>query len=483
MQRFHCFSDDILGRWDATDIAGLIRRGEVSASEIMAATLRRIDRAQPVLHGVASMDELLAMRHASAPRPGVFSGVPTLIKDNTDLKGFPTGHGSAAVQGAPAQENDVLVEQCLDQGLIAFGKSEMPEFGLNASTEHRDRPATPNPWNLDYSAGGSSGGAAALVASGALAIAHAKDGGGSIRIPAAACGLVGMKPSRERLVTYRMAKSLPVNIVGDGVLTRSVRDTANFYAGAEHSYCNNGLPVLGHVEGPGNRPLRIAFCLDSPLGGCDADSRRVVQDTLRMLSLHGHRVEEVVYPTHPGFAEDFRIYWSLFAASLRFAGSHVTRTRFDSAKLNGLTRGLARDFQLRFYRLPGALRRLRETEERLREFFRHYDALVTPVTSHVTPRLGYLDPQLAPYRELYNHLYHYVAYTPLANASGVPAISLPCGRTRTSGLPVGVQVMAGHGQERTLLELAFELEQSQNWQHLWQLSGAEVRESERMPSV
>lgn len=143
-----------------------------------------------------------------------------------------------------------LINQLLDQGFLVLGKSKLPEFGLNATTEYSNGSATLNPWNTAYSCGASSGGSAVLVASGVVPIAHANDGGGSIRIPASCCGLIGLKPSRDRLIDNDAVKALPINIVSKGVLTRNVRDTAHFYAGMEKSFYNPKLPTIGLIEVP-----------------------------------------------------------------------------------------------------------------------------------------------------------------------------------------------------------------------------------------
>src|SRR5512139_3027110 len=222
--RVSAFTDDALGEDDAVGIAARIRSGEVSAAEVEAAAVARVRRVDPVLHAVA---------HAAYDRPrrstdtgAALYGVPTFVKDNTDVVGMPSNHGSAAWTARPAKRDGRYTRQYLSTGMTVLGKSRLPEFGFNATTEFMDEEPTRNPWNTGYSVGASSGGAAALVASGALPVAHANDGGGSIRIPAAASGLVGLKPSRGRV---SVAADFADPLMGLGIefaVTRTVRDAA-----------------------------------------------------------------------------------------------------------------------------------------------------------------------------------------------------------------------------------------------------------------
>lgn len=302
MQNYHAFSNDALGYDDATGVAERIRNKEISASEALEAALSRVDKVEAVLNGIQTPDFERARHIAQSGsfQSGVFAGVPSIVKDNNDVQGLPTLHGSAAVKPKPAKKNGVLVEQLLNQGFVNIGKSTLPEFGFSASTEPAHAEPTRNPWNTDYSSGASSGGAAALVAAGVLPIAHANDGGGSIRIPAACCGLVGLKSSRGRLVASEQAQSLPVNVIADGVVTRSIRDTANFFAQAERYYRNPDLPAIGTVTSPNQRRLRIGYFIDSVTGSAtDAQTRASMENTLQLLEQMGHQVEEIAPPCHP----------------------------------------------------------------------------------------------------------------------------------------------------------------------------------------
>ncbi|MCW2832041.1 MAG: amidase, partial [Aeromicrobium sp.] len=221
--RVHAFRDDALGDLDSVGVAAAVAGGEVSAREVAEAAIARAALVNPTLNAIQLADFERALAAADRPASGLFSGVPTFVKDNTDVAGLPTDRGSLAVRARPAVANAPFTDQFLSAGFTMLGKSTMPEFGFNASTEYETLPPTRNPWHTGYSAGASSGGAAALVASGVVPIAHANDGGGSIRIPAAACGLVGLKPTRDRVVPAVETARLPLDIISNGVVTRTVR--------------------------------------------------------------------------------------------------------------------------------------------------------------------------------------------------------------------------------------------------------------------
>ena len=276
-RKVHSFGDDALGEGDAVDLVQRLQGGEVSAQEVAEAAIARAEQVNPHINAVELACYERGRAEAASTRSGYFSGVPTFVKDNTDVAGLPTNHGSNAVNAAPAKADDPFAQQYLAQGFSLIGKSTLPEFGLNATTEFAHREPSRNPWNLDYSTGASSGGSAALVAAGVVPIAHANDGGGSIRIPAACCGLVGLKATRGRHREKAAARQLPVNLINEGVVTRSVRDTARFHAEAEKYYRNPKLPEVGLVEGPGTRRLRIGLWLQHVAGeAIDAPTRAAV---------------------------------------------------------------------------------------------------------------------------------------------------------------------------------------------------------------
>ncbi len=467
MNHIHAFTDDVLGNLDAVGLADRLRHKEISLEEVITCTQQRYQRMEP--HIAAVQLEVKRPLERFPARPlGIFAGVPTYIKDNVDLSGCPTRAGSAAIPERIATSHDPFVEQFLSLGFVPVGKSRMPEFGLNASTEYLHAPPTRNPWNLDYSAGASSGGAAALVASGVVAIAHANDGGGSIRIPAASCGLVGLKPSRGRLISSRTARSLPINLVGEGVLTRSVRDTAHFLYGAESYLRNPKLPPIGLVHGPGSQRLRIAFVQKVPTGfPVDPEVKQALHDIALLLESMGHQVDEMEQlPIAETFTDDFTIYWGLIAFAASKVSALLYGKDFDGAQLESLTKGLAALYQKQLHRTPGVLYRLARSTHDYHKAMARYDVILSPVLAHTTPKLGYLKPDLH-FDEHFARLKAYVGFTPLNNVTGTPALSLPLAKTQ-KGLPLGIHFSGKFGEERTLLELAYALEEARPWQFLWE---------------
>lgn len=452
----------MLGDLDAVGVAELIKSGDVSAREVTEAAIARAEQVNPQLNGIQIATFEQALQDSDRPRDlpsdrAPFSGVPTFIKDNTDLEGHPTNQGSLAVNGRPAKADGDFARQFLAQGYTVLGKSTMPEFGFNASTEYVDLPPTCNPWNTDYSSGASSGGSASLVAAGVVPIAHANDGGGSIRIPAAACGLVGLKPTRGRVVDAPEAKSMPINIISNGVVSRSVRDTAHFVAAAETYFHNPRFDRIGLVEGASAKRLRIGLIVDSVTGQpTDDETRGVVNETARVLEKLGHTIVEAPLPVDESFIDDFVLYWGMLAFGARNFGKRVMSPDFDKSMTDDLTNGLARNFRRQGHRLPGAIRRLKRTEKVYTESLSAYDLVLSPTLGHTTPKLGYLSPSV-PFAELLERLIPYVAFTPLNNTSGSPAISLPLGSS-SEGMPIGMHLSAKLGDERSLLEVAYELE-------------------------
>ena len=455
--RVHAFGDDALGDLDAVGVAAAVAAGQISAREAADAAIARAERVNPALNAIQLRDFDRGRSRADKPRPGLLSGVPTFVKDNTDVAGLPSDHGSLAVKARPAKVNAAFTDQLLSAGLTVLGKSTMPEFGFNASTEYATLPPTRNPWNTGYSAGASSGGSAALVASGAVPIAHANDGGGSIRIPAAACGLVGLKPTRGRVVPAAEAATLPVDIISNGIVSRTVRDTAHFMAASQAYLPARGLPALGLVEGPSARRLRIGLITDSLTDvPTDADTRAAVLASATLLTSLGHDVVTVPLPVDASFSEDFKHYWGLLAFSTQYFGHKVMSPDFDRSLTDPLTRGLARRFLRNAWRTPFALRGLRKSEQTYRAAFADIDVIMSPTLGYVTPELGYLSPAVD-FPVMFARLVQYASFTPLNNTSGGPAISLPLGRS-SADMPIGVHFSADHGNEQTLLELAYELE-------------------------
>lgn len=465
-KRIHAFTDDVLADLDAVAIAEKIRKKDISPQEVMQATMQRAQRVNPYINAICHDSFPQDGKKICFSKKGPFAGLPFFIKDNTEVKGFPTAFGATLDKPIVAKKHSVITQQFLDQGFVVVGKSSLPEFGLNASTEFVHSEPTRNPWHLDYSTGASSGGAAALVAAGVTPIAHANDGGGSIRIPAACCGLVGLKPTRGRFLDSLMIRMLPINIISEGVVTRSVRDTAHFYAGLANSHKAKNLPAIGLVEGANKRRLRIGLVLDSVSTNSDEETRHAVLESAALLHSLGHEIVEFELPFSTQFVEDFTLYWG-FLASLMSGMGQFTLQKNNKTTFDALTQGLSHTFKSNALKSIPTLRRLKQIQAQYMQMFEQVDVLISPVLAHTTPKIGYLSPALE-FDELFARLQRYVTFTPIQNIAGAPSLSLPLGRAK-NGLPIGVLFSANLGDERTLLELAYELEEAQGWQHIHQV--------------
>ena len=457
--RVHAFGDDALVEHDAVGLAAEIRAGRVSRREVIDAAIERTRRLDEVLTGLASERFDQARAEAERPHDGFFAGQPTFVKDNSDLAGMPTQQGTRAFLAHPARRDGDFARMFGLVGTTAIGKTRLSEYGFSASAEFVDEPPVRNPWHTGHTSGASSAGSAAFVAAGAVPMAHANDGGGSIRIPAACNGLVGLKPTRGRVPSDRVHREMPVRIVHDGVVTRSVRDTAAFVREAERVYRDLELPPVGDVTGPGRGRLRVGLVLDS-IGDreTDEETTRTVLETARLLEKLGHHVEEVDAPVPEVFADDFLNYWSTLALYLTATGRRTFNRTFDRRRHDNLTQGLARHAVRNSWRLPLSIARLRLSAKVSKVFYRDHDVVLTPTVAKVTPELGWLNPRQS-YETVMGRLLEWVAFTPLQNATGDPAISLPMGMSER-GLPIGVQLAAGQGHDRRLLELAYELEEA-----------------------
>jgi amidase len=301
-------------------------------------------------------------------------------------------------------------------------------------------------------------------------IAHANDGGGSTRIPAACCGLVGLKPSRGRLPNAAETDQLPIRIVSQGVLTRSVRDTAFLLAEAERRHRpTGGLTPIGHVTLPSARRLRIRVVTEGLTGPVAPEVANVVRGAAALCADLGHDVVESDMGVYASFGQDFLRYWAGLAFALRLGGQRIYGPGFDRSALEPFTIGLADFFGTVSLGIPAALARLRRLPARHAEMFESCDVLLSPTTGYPPPPLGYLSPDQE-FRTHASRLLPFAGFTAVQNVAGTPAISLPLGVDAT-GRPIGVQFAAAFNDERTLLELAYELESAAPWPHTPDVGG------------
>ena len=459
MLRVHAFGDDALGDLDAVGLAEAIRAGRVGRADVVEAAIARTEAVNPALNGLAynAFEQARTVTAAG----GFFGGVPTFVKDNVDVAGQPTMQGTDAWEPRAAVADGEFTRLYLTTGPVSLGKTQMSEFGFSASAEHPRLGPVRNPWNTDHTAGASSSGSGAFVAAGVVPIAHANDGGGSIRIPASCNGLVGLKPSRGRLPLDPELRRMPVALVTNGVLTRSVRDTAAFYREAERIWRNPKLAPVGDVTRPGRQRLRIAVLTRSVQRECSPEVRELTLKSASLLEELGHRVEHVDQPPVPAsFPDDFVLYWGMLAMAMVRTGRRAFGDTFDRTRLDSLTLGLDRYTSRNLHRLPLTIMRLRRMRRRTTRFFATYDAALTPTVADETPRVGHLAP--TDYEQVMDRLISWVAFTPLQNVTGEPAISLPLTRS-ADGMPVGMMLSAAIGREALLLELAYELEEARPW--------------------
>ncbi len=461
MTRVHAFSDDALTDLDATGIVEALRAGTVSIPEVVDAAIARTEQVDAALGAVAHAAYDRARTEAQHPRGGWFAGVPTFVKDNVDVAGMPTQHGADAFRAEPAEADGDFARMYLATGLIPLGKTQLSEFGFSGAADHVRLGPVRSPWHTDHYAGASSAGSAALVAAGAVPIAHANDGGGSIRIPASVNGLVGLKPTRGRLAQDRMMREMPVRIVSDGVLTRSVRDTAAFYREAEKIWRNPSLAPIGDITRPGKARLRIAVVTQGIGRDSSPEVRELTLRTAALLEDLGHHVEEIDNPVPDSFPEHFVRFWSLLAFAIAKRGRKDFGETFDPTRLDNLTLGLARHAARNLHKQPMSIAVLRHSQRAAARLRATYDITLTPTLATETPRVGHLRPD-RDYEEIMDRLMEWVAFTPLQNATGEPAVSLPLATT-AAGLPQGMMLGAGAGREARLLGLSYELEQAVGW--------------------
>lgn len=450
-----------LAELDAVETAARIRSGELSAAEAVEAAIERAQRIDKKINAIA-FKTFDAAREAAAAAQGPWAGVPTFIKDLDDVTGVPTAFGSRAFPGYKGKVQTELVDHYLGLGVVSLGKSTTPEFGLTATTEPLSTGATRNPWSLDHSTGGSSGGAAALVASGVVPVAHASDGGGSIRIPAACCGNVGLKVSRNRTYPARPENAGPFTISVQGVQSRTVRDTAAVAAALEQPASASGLPKLGLVTGPNSRRLKIGLITHGPYDRPVKDE--VVEATRnvgKICEQLGHHVEETSYRISAGVEEAFMLYWAKNAWTAIMRWEEVTHLKRNGLAFEPFTLGLVNLYETHQNEFDAAVERLLFLSQELENSFAGYDLLLSPVLNSPPVEIGYLSSKLD-YDEHLERVLDYAQFTGVYNIVGAPAISLPLSMS-TNGLPLGAMFGARAGDEKTLLELAYELEEAAPW--------------------
>ena len=480
---------------DATQLADLVARREVDAGELLDIALAQHQRTHASINAISRTLETEARAQlAGPPLTGPFAGVPFLLKDGVqDIAGVPTGYGSAGMRHVLPTETAHIVRRYREAGLVVFGKTNLPEFALKAVTDSRANGRSNNPWNLAHVPGGSSGGAAAAIAAGVVPMAAGADGGGSIRIPAACCGLFGLRPSRGRVSSGPGLGEAWFGASSEGVISRSVRDSAralDAIAGAQpgdpFAVAAPALPWAQAMQRPPRR-LRIGFTTASPLGTpVHAEAIAAVADAAALLASLGHDVEEAAPAVDgPLLARNYlHVYFGQVPAAMaRAYAAGARRGEFELLTRIIETLGKATSAGT----LTQNLAQWNQHARALAAFHQRFDLLLTPTLAHPPVRHGAGDPPAAQQvvldlldrtgllgllartgllastvDKIATDSLQYVPFTQLANLTGTPAMSVPLHWT-ADGLPLGVQFVAPFGQEDVLLQLAAQLEAARPW--------------------
>ncbi|MFZ1993875.1 MAG: amidase [Solirubrobacteraceae bacterium] len=461
----------------AVELAALVRSGELSAAELVRTSLDRIDDLEPTINAfthVAHESALDTAREIGPGDPRPFAGVPIAVKDNRPVAGMPLTMCSDLFGDYVAGSDAYLVRRLRDAGFVIVGKTTLPENGILPTTESRRFGPTANPWGLDRTPGGSSGGSAAAVAAGMVPIAHGNDGGGSIRIPAACCGLVGLKPARGRVSLGPDAGH--GFLVADGVLTRTVADSAaalDVLAGYEPGDATWATPppaayteLMAQEDSAAVRPLRIGLVLNPPLDEAELDpvNEAAARDAALLLESLGHGVEEYVAPwSGRGLLADFTRAFGPATAMATFAGGRIAGREPTEDDVEPLTWKIwehARDQDT--ITLLAAQGKLERIARGLVAGLSRFDIVVTPGLGRRPVPTGEIHGRGPDPWDHYRRSGAFTPYTAIVNVMGLPAIMLPLYHG-ADGLPTGVQLIGPPEREELLLAVGAELERALPW--------------------
>jgi len=460
-------------RFDALGLAELVRRGEVGPRELLDAARERLDAVDPSLNAApVRCDDAAEAMLAALPEDAPFAGVPFLLKDLGALcRGTPMTMGSRLFGDYVCEADDTLVARYRRAGLIVFGRTNAPEFGLSYTTEPLLHGPTRNPWNPARTPGGSSGGAAAAVAAGVVPVAHASDGGGSIRVPAACCGLFGLKPTRGRTPAGPLYGEHWAGMAIAHAISRSVRDSAALLdavdapePGAPYAAPPKERPFRDEVgRDPGR--LRIALIEPGPEPPLHAEVAAAMERAARLLADLGHWVEPAPEPVDRAELDAARVV--LIRAHLMADLEAAARALRGRAPRPGDVEPMTWHLAYAEGRVDGAayvdaLNAIHRAGRALARAFETCDAMLMPVTAAPPIPIGVLDPATDDPDAYFRAMLDFAPFTALANATGAPAMSAPLHWT-ADGLPIGVQFVAPFGGEAVLFRLAAQLEAAAPW--------------------
>jgi len=462
--------------FDGVGLAELVRGGETTASELAHAAIARIESVDRSLNAVVQRAYPAALEAArSVEMTAPLCGVPFLAKDmNIDVAGMQLTYSCRWLQHVPPAVADApLAARWRSAGLTLLGRTNTPEFAGEFVTEPTWRGPTRNPWDLDLSPGGSSGGAAAAVAAGLVPIAHGTDSGGSIRVPAAVCGLVGLKPSRGWVPVGPHLDELAGGLDCEHVLTRTVRDTAMMLEATQGPESVSRIPLRAaagtfiRAVGAAVPPLKIAVLLNAP-GGAPPNQEigTAVEELADFLAGAGHTLMRASFPDSAAVGDPAGLVWlTAIAEEIDFHTQRLGRAP-EPDELEALTRAALalgkRSTAVDYLRVRRAL--TRATLE-MAESFRDCDFLMLPSTADFPPRTGQIDGRTPAFNlDRWNaESYGFAPYTEIFNVTGQPAVSLPLAVSR-SGLPIGIQFAAPLGEDARLISLAAWLERERPWE-------------------
>jgi amidase len=463
---------DLLFR-SATELAGMVRDGEISSRELVESSLERIEELNPSLNAFVDVDAEGALAAADAISPGderPFAGVPTAVKNNRPVEGMRLTYGCELMAQHRATYDHNVTSRLKRAGFVIVGTTTLPEYGILPVSEARLFGPTRNPWDLERTPGGSSGGAAAAVAAGMLPVAHGNDGGGSIRIPAACCGLVGLKPSRGRI---SLAPELGDGaLVIDGMLTRSVQDTAailDVLAGYELGDATWAPePNEPFAQSALREPLKLRIAATTlppvPEAVIDPQCARAVSEASSLLRSLGHEVEEVDPPWQDDSVRQLfgAVFCSAIALSIAYSGMVAGRepSAEDMEPMSWAIYSMTK--KLDAIESGAAAVRLQQFARQLVAFLAPYDALLTPALAERPLPLGTLDTAADDPMATFTRSGLFTPFTPVFNATGQPGISLPLYEGE-DGLPLGIQLVGRPADEAALLALSTQLEEAAPW--------------------
>ncbi len=458
---------------DALSLAELIANGEVTAGEVLDAAIERADAINPTINAIVHRFDGAARGRVAAGLPqGPLAGVPFLLKDLGAMQeGVAMGNGSRLWDGFVAPVDFTYTDRAQAAGLVAFGRTNTPEMGISWTTEPVAKGPTRNPWNLGHSPGGSSGGAAAAVAAGIVPVAHATDGGGSIRIPAAHCGLFGLKPTRARNPAGPLVGEGWSGLSTGHVVSRTVRDSAALLD-ATHGPAPGDpyaapVPAGPFLEEVGREPgrLRVALHLTALDGTpLHAENRAAAEAAAKLFADLGHDVEEAMPDLDTLALRDaFAVIiagnlWVAIAGRYKQLGKEPDGSGLEKVTWEWARYGrerLASDY-------AAAVGAIHVAGRQLAAFYARYDVMLSTVMRNPPRPLGYLRQDERDLDDFIAALSDEMPVTPLANITGTPAMSLPLAWS-AEGLPIGVHVGAAFGREDLLLRLAAQVEQARSW--------------------